>query len=70
MAIQAHRNLSGEALGRSDPGLVAAGSSNSNSHNSGGGGGSEISTEETRQILSQLADLLPRLERATGKGDS
>ena len=26
MAIQAHRNLSGEALGRSDPGLVAAGS--------------------------------------------
>jgi hypothetical protein len=65
MPIEAHRNLSAEELGGINPGIRAAGSSNSNSHNAGGGG--ESSVEETRQIMSQLANLLPRLETIAAK---
>jgi hypothetical protein len=61
MPIDAHDNpgLEGVGPGR---GQVAVGSSNSNSHNAGGGG--EVTQQEVRDALRQLADLLPRLQRA------
>jgi len=62
MPIEAHKNLGLEGVGREVPGSVAVGSSNSNSHNAGGGG--EVTQQEMREIVGQLAALLPRLERA------
>lgn len=60
MPIDEHKNLGLENVGRGTGGIVAAGSSNSNSHNAGGG---ELTRPELEQVLSQLSDLLPQLQR-------
>jgi hypothetical protein len=59
MPIDSHKNLGLEDVSRGGPGTVAAGSSNSNSHNKNGG---EISIDEMREVVSQLARVLPQLE--------
>ena len=61
MPIEEHRNLGLEGVGRGAGAAAAVGSSNSNSHNAGGG---EVTTEEVNNVMSQLSDLLPRLQAA------
>jgi hypothetical protein len=60
MPIEEHKNLGLENVGPRGAGALAAGSSNSNSHNAGGG---ELTKPELEQVLSQLSDLLPQLQR-------
>jgi len=62
--IEEHKNLGLENVGRGGGGVGAAaavGSSNSNSHNAGGG---ELTTQEVKDVMSQLSQLLPRLQAA------
>jgi hypothetical protein len=61
MPIEEHKNLGLENLGGRGVGAAAVGSSNSNSHNAGG---SELNRQELEQVMSQLSELLPRLQAA------
>ncbi len=60
MPIEEHKNLGLENVGPRGTAGLAVGSSNSNSHNAGGG---ELTKPELEQVMSQLSDLLPRLQR-------
>jgi hypothetical protein len=62
MPIEEHKNLGLEGVGQEIPGVVAAGSSNSNSHNAGGS--TDLTPEQVREIVSQLAAQLPSMEQA------